>query len=230
MRKLVIVLVVLVLALIAVDRIAAAVAESRISSRVAASYQLPVRPHVTIKGFPFLTQVLAGDYREIDVSVSRVAVGSIHLTGLTARLNGVRAPVSQLLRSDMSTITADHAVGSAVIPYTELARWLPSGLQLSQDGSAVRVSGSVQVLGVRVPLSGTAVTSVTSGGIKVTPKHVTVAPGVAVPVSAITQRIGAIVIPLTDLPLHLQVASVAATGTGLLADATARNVHFTGGS
>jgi hypothetical protein len=228
MRKLVVTLAVLVALLAAADRVAAAVAENKISDRVAASYQLPAKPGVTIQGFPFLTQVLTGDYRQIDVSAGRVSVGRISLTQLHAQLDGVHAPLSQLLRGGMSAVTADRAAGSAVIPYPELAGWLPHGITLSRAGQDVRVSGSVHVLGVRVPVSGTAVPSVTGSGIRVSPRSFTVAHRATLPVGAVASRFG-MVIPLTSLPLHLRVGSVAVTGTGLRAGASARDVQFTGG-
>lgn len=226
MRKLAAFLFVIVVLLIAVDRVAVAVAESKISDRVAASYSLPAKPSVTIRGFPFLTQVLAGDYQEIDVTAGRVPVAKITLTQLTARLKGVHASVSELLHGGgLSTVTADRAAGSAVIPFSELARWLPRGIRLSRAGPDVRVSGAVHVLGVRVPLSGTAAPSVTGAGIRVTPKDFTIPSGFTVPVSSVTGHFG-ILIPLTSLPLHLRVGSVAVTSTGLRAGASARNVQF----
>jgi len=229
MRKLVISLAVVALLLVAADRVAAAVAEGKISDRVAASYQLPAKPQVTIRGFPFLTQVVTGDYREIDLSVGRVSVGSIRLTQLRARLYGVRAPLGRLLRGGTATVTANRAAGSAVIPYSELSGWLPHGLRLSRAGRDVRVAGSVRVLGTRVPLSGTVAPSVTGGGIKVTPRNLTVPGGLALPAGALAGRLGA-VIPLTNLPLHLQIASVAVTASALRAGASARDVQFAGGS
>lgn len=229
MRKLVISLVALLLLLVVADRVALAVAENKISDRVAASYQLPAKPRVSIRAFPFLTQVVSGDYREIDVSAGRVSVGSIRLTQLRARLHGVHASVGQLLRGGLGAVTADRAAGSAVIPFSELSGWLPHGVTLSRAGRDVRVSGTVQVLGARVPLSGTVAPSVTGGGIKVTPHNLTVPGGVTLPAGAVADRLG-IVIPLTDLPLHLQVGSVAVTGSGLRASASARDVRFSGSS
>ncbi len=228
MRKLVISLGVLAVLLIAADRVAVAVAETKISDRVAASYQLPAKPDVTIQGFPFLTQVITGDYQEVDVSVSRVAVGSIGLTQLNARLDGVHASLAQLLQGGMSAVTADRASGSAVIPYPELAAWLPHGVRLSRAGRDVRLSGSVHLLGTRIPLSGTATPSVTGNGIRVVPHGFTVGGGIGLPPGAVASRLG-VVIPLTNLPLHLRIASIAVTGTGLRAGAAARDVRFTGG-
>jgi hypothetical protein len=227
-RKLVVWLAVVAVLLTGADRAALAFAESKISDRVAASYQLPARPGVSIRGFPFLTQVLAGYYREVDLAIPRVPVGSITLVRLHARLLGVHAPLSGLLRGGVSTVTAGRAAGSAVIPYPELAGWLPHGVTLSGAGRDVRVSGSMRVLGMRVPLSGTAAPSVTSAGIRVAPERLNIPGGVSVPAGAVAGRLG-VIIPLTDLPLHLRVGSVSVTGAGLRAGASARDVQFSGG-
>ena len=218
-----------VLALLAgADRVAAAVAENKISDRMAASYQLPAKPTVTIRGFPFLTQVMSGHYQEVDVSAARVPVGRITLVQLHARLDGVDAPLGRLLQGGTATVTADRAAGSAVIPYPQLAAWLPHGVVLSRAGRDLRVSGSLQVLGVRVPLSGTAATSVTGAGISLVPRQLTVPGGLTLPVGDLTGRLG-VVIPLTGLPLHLRVGSVSVTGSGLRAAASARDVQFAAG-
>ena len=72
MRKLLIGVIILAVLLVAADRIAVAVAENQISDRLTSAYGLAGKPGVTITGFPFFTQVVAGDYRQIDVSASQV--------------------------------------------------------------------------------------------------------------------------------------------------------------
>lgn len=229
MRKFIIGLAVLVALLIAADRAAAAVAETKISDRLAASYRLPAKPHVSIQGFPFLTQVLTGRYGQVDITAARVAVGRITLTRLQARLDGVHAALSQLLHGKMSTVTADRASGSVVIPYGQLAGWLPHGVTVSEAGRVLRVAGDVHVFGTRIPLSGTAVPSVTASGIKVTPQSFTLGSGISVPAGTLAGHLG-VLVPLTNLPLHMRIDSVAVTAAGLRAGATARHVLFSGGA
>jgi hypothetical protein len=227
MRKFAISLLVLFVLLVVVDRIGAAVAEHQVSDRVAAEYQLPAKPGVTIQGFPFLTQVIAGDYRQVDVSAGQFRIGRVRLTGLAARFSGVHASVSDLLHGNTAMIVADRAAGSAVIPFRQLAGWLPVGVKVGPDGRDLRVSGSVNMAGVHVPLSGTVQPSVTPGGIRVAPRGIGLPGGATLPVGAVG-RLG-VVIPVTNLPLHLRVASVSATPAGLRVGATARDVQFAGG-
>jgi DUF2993 family protein len=57
MRKLLIAVIILVGLLVAADRVGAVVASHEIASQVQTAYNLPSKPSVTVRGFPFLTQV-----------------------------------------------------------------------------------------------------------------------------------------------------------------------------
>ena len=67
MRKLLIVVPLLILVLIVIDRAGVWIAEREIGARVQSAYGLPARPDVSVRSFPFLTQVASGNYQEIDV-------------------------------------------------------------------------------------------------------------------------------------------------------------------
>src|SRR6516225_483013 len=122
MRKLLIgaaVLAVLLVVLVAADRISVAVAENQISDRLTSAYGLPDKPGVTITGFPFLTQVAAGDYHQIDLSASQVLGGG------------------------SSMVTADRAAGSAMVGFGAVGQRLPGGFRLRPDGKNLSVSGTL---------------------------------------------------------------------------------------
>jgi hypothetical protein len=142
MRKLLIGVFALVVLLVAADRISAAVAENQISDRLTSAYGLPEKPGVSITGFPFLTQVAAGDYHQIDVSASQVPADGATLRDLNVRLTGVHASVSQVLGTGSSMVTADHAAGSAMVGFGTVDRRLPGGFRLRPDGKNLSVSGS----------------------------------------------------------------------------------------
>lgn len=223
MRKLLIGLAVLVVLLVAADRIALAVAEHKISDRVAAAYGLPAKPGVSIQGFPFLTQVLAGDYGQIDVSASQVQAGGTMLHDMVARFTGVHASLSQVLGHGAGTVTAQRATGTAVVSYREVDQWLPHGLRIRRDGRDLLVSGIVSYHGSRVPVSAAVALGISSGGVSVTPVHLTISGGAGLPAAA---RFAA-VIPMTALPLHLRLVSVRVSPAGLRIGAAASHVHFT---
>jgi hypothetical protein len=225
MRKLLIALLALVVLLVAGDRIAAAVAEHQISSRVAATYGLRHKPAVTIEGFPFLTQVLTGHYSRIDISVNEVGSGGATLHHLSAHFTGVRASLSQVLKAGASGATAAHASGTATVGYRDLDQQLPRGLRLHPLGKDLKVSGGVDVSGGRVPVSATVSLGVTPSGIKVTPVDARPSGQAG---SAYSSRLD-VVVPLSSLPLHLHLNSVQVTQGGLRIAASARDVHFAGG-
>ena len=225
MRKLLIGVAALAVLFVAVDRISVAVAENQISERLTSAYGLPQRPGVSITGFPFLTQVAMGEYRQIDVSASQVPAGGATLHDLNVRLTGVHATVSQVLGSGSSMVTADRAAGSAMLGFGTVDRRLPGGFQLHRDGKNLSVSGRLAYHGAHIPVSATVSLGVSGSGISVTPVKVSV-PGLpGLPVSAYSSRLR-IVVPLSTLPLHLHLTSVHVTPDGLRIAAAARYVQF----
>lgn len=238
MRKLLIALVVLVVLFVAVDRITLVIAEDEIASRIATAYSMPVQPGVSITGFPFLTQVVSGNYQQIGVTADQVQADGVTLHDLNVHLTGVHASISQLLGSGSSMITADRAAGTALVDFATVDKQLPqqtqvsvggqnvavSGLRLSPDGKNLKLSGNASVLGVSAPVSATATLSVSPSGITVTPEGATVAGGLSIPASDIASM--RFTVPLSGLPLHLHVTSVQVTPGGLRVGAAARNVQF----
>ena len=238
MRKLLIALVVLAVLFVAVDRIALVIAEDEIASRIATAYSLPTDPGVSITGFPFLTQVVSGNYQQIGVTADQIQSDGVTLHDLNVHLTGVHATISQILGSGSSMVTADRAAGTALVDFATVKQRLPpetqvslggqnltvSGLQLSPDGNNLKLSGTASYLGISAPVSATAALSVSPSGITVTPEDVTVAGGLSIPGSAISRL--HFTVPVSNLPLHLHLTSVQVTPDGLQVGAAARNVQF----
>jgi LmeA-like phospholipid-binding len=226
MRKLLIGVAALAVLLVAGDRIAVAVAENQISDKLASAYGLSAKPGVSIAGFPFLTQVVTGDYQQIDVSAGRVRADGATLRDLNVRLTGVHASVSQVLGSGSSMVTADHAAGSAMIGFGAVDQQLPSGLRLRPAGRNLSVSGRVAYLGFHVPLAATVALGVSGAGISVTPVRVSIPGAVGLPVPPAYSSRLRVVVPLSTLPLHLRLESVHVTRGGLRIGASAADVQF----
>jgi len=228
MRKLLIGVAVLAVLLVAADRISVAVAENQISDRLTSAYGLPDKPGVSIAGFPFLTQVATGDYRQIDVSASQVPADGATLHNLNVRLSGVHATVGQVLGNGSSMVTAERAAGSAMVGFGAVDRRLPGGFRLRPDGKNLSVSGRLAYHGAHIPVSATVALGVSDSGIRVTPVRVDV-PGIpGLPVSAYSSQLR-VVVPLSTLPLHLHLTSVHVTPDGLRIAASARHVQFARG-
>lgn len=229
MRKLLIAVIVIVVLLVAADRVAAVVADRQVASRVATTYHLPSKPSVSVQGFPFLTQVATGNYHEIDVSIGQVTSNGVQVNGLNARLMGVHAPVRDLLGGNSSSISAAQVTGTGTVPLSSVRSRLPQGVQLSQDGGALRMSGTVSYLGVSVPVSAVASLGVSPSGITVTPTRISLGSGVNAPASAVSGQFR-FTVPVTGLPLHLTVTSVSVTPSGVQVSVSAANVAFTSGA
>lgn len=223
-KKLLIAVAVLAVLFVAADRIAVAVAENQISGRIATAYGLSNKPSVSISGFPFLTQVVTGDYQQINVSAPKIQAGDVSLRDLSAHFTGVHAKLSQVIGHGPADITADQATGSAVVPFTEISQRLPHGLELKPSGKRITVSFSMRCGGKQVPLSASVAVKVAGSALILTPAAVGTS-GCGLPVSAYSSALR-IALPLTELPFHLRLTSVNVTPTGLQIGVSARNVLF----
>jgi LmeA-like phospholipid-binding len=221
MRKFLIVLLGLAVVLVVVDRAGLFIAEREIGTRVQSAYNLPSRPHVTIQGIPFLTQVASGNYQQIDVSISSATVGGVQLRNVDAKFTGVKASLSLLLGQNSGSVTATNATGTAMIPFSEIQQRVPRGVRIGPDGSGLSVAGSTPY-GV---IKGTAKLGVSGSGITVTPENLSVA---GLSAGALASKF-TFTIPVGTLPMHLSITGVQVTQGGVLVDASAHNVQFASG-
>lgn len=221
MRRFLIVLLGLVVLLVLIDRAGTFIAERVISTRVRSAYDLPATPHVTVRGIPFLTQLISGHYQEIDVSIASAKADGVQLRNIDARFTGVHASLSLLLGQDHGSARASRATGTAVIPYSQVQRKLPPGIKIAPDGGNLRVSGPSPLGTVR----GVARLAVSGSGITVTPQRLTVA---GVSAGSLVSRF-TFTIPVSGLPMHLSVTGVHVTQGGVVVDAAAHNVVFAQG-
>jgi hypothetical protein len=229
MRKFLIVLLGLVVLLIIVDRAGLFIAEREIGTRIQSAYDLPDRPGVSVRGIPFLTQVASGHYQQIDVSIPSTTVSSngssLQLNDVKAQFTGVQASLSLLLGQDSGRVTATNATGTAVIPFSQIQRKLPSGVQIAPDGSVVSVTGSMAYGLLRGTIKGTVKLGVSGSGITVTPQHVSLA-GFS---TGSLASLFTFTIPVGALPLHLTITGVQVTPGGVLVDASGHNVEIASG-
>lgn len=140
-RILLIVLVVLGGLFVGADRLVVGLAEDEVAEKLRTSEGLSETPDVSIKGFPFLTQVVGGTLDDVEIGIENydAASGSdkIRIADLTARMQGVE------FSGDYSSATADKATGTARISYDELleqAQGEPVELPLGATGKVVGLS------------------------------------------------------------------------------------------
>jgi hypothetical protein len=152
-KSLLVVLVVLLgLAAIA-DRVAVGVAEDRVAEAIAERGDLAGTPEVSVEGWPFLTQAVAGDYEDVRVQLSAAELGQPEGTTADVRLRGVRVPLSEVLGGSVTEIPVDRIEGTVTLSYELLSRELGTDTTLVPEGEGLRLTTTVDVLGYSVPLT-----------------------------------------------------------------------------
>ncbi|MBO4260357.1 LmeA family phospholipid-binding protein [Streptomyces griseorubiginosus] len=126
LRILLIVVVILGGLFVIADRVAVYFAENEAADKVKTTENLASTPDVSIKGFPFLTQVAAGKLDDVRIGIKDYeadtgdttagAPKSIRIDDLRADMKGVT------FTGDYSSATASTATGTATIAYDELLK------------------------------------------------------------------------------------------------------------
>lgn len=167
-RTIAIVAVVLAGLFVAADRAAVYFAENQAAEKIRSSQGLSGTPDVSIKGFPFLTQVAASELEEVDIKLDGITAGagdrSVKVSGFDAQLHDVR------IDSSFSSAVAGRATGTAHLSYEELTKAAGDpGVSVAYGGkdgagrSQVKVTGKVSVMGQPVERSVVSTVSVVNG-------------------------------------------------------------------
>lgn len=225
MRKLLIAVIVLVGLLVAADRVALLMAEQQASKTIATSFSLPQRPGVSIHGFPFLTQLVSGQFQQVDVTMDSLVRNGVTVQNLDAKFTSVHAPVRQMMNGGAGSVSADQATGTATVPYSAVNQQLPQGVTVSGDGGKLKMSGSISMFGHQVPFSSDASVTGTGNGIRISPSHVNL-DGQAAPDSSLGPL--TVNVPIANLPMHLTVNSAQPAASGLQVSVSAQNVQVEG--
>lgn len=168
----------LILAVVAFvgDRFARSFAERTISDKVAEQVAnqkaTSEKPDVTIEGFPFLTQVLAGRYDAIHIQLPDFSgpAGNgktISTKMLDVRATDVLAPLDTI-RTGNGDITAGAVTGTGLIDYGQIAKLVgQDGVELSEKDGKLVGKAPVTALGQTVNITATAALAVKSGVVQV---------------------------------------------------------------
>jgi hypothetical protein len=222
LRTTIIILVVLIGLLVALDFGARAFAESKVASEIQ-QQGFPKKPNVSIEGFPFLTQVIARDFKDVQISSSNVTEGPLLIQSIDATMTGVHVD------SSFNGGTVDNLNGTMSVTFAALASAMTSqagalgqltgaGLSLTQAGPD-EVKASLNL----VVASGTAVWRVSRTNRNDINIQLVNSSGLT---SSLLGGIGNITIPLPSLPLGLSIQSVSVTPSGLVGTVTGHNVSF----
>jgi hypothetical protein len=219
-----IILVVLVGLLVAADFGAKAIAENEVASQIQ-KQGVSQKPSVSIAGFPFLTQVISRDISSMQISWVDLPEGPVTFKSINAVLNGVH------LNSSFNGATVSQLTGTALITFGALSNAVSSqvgalgalggaGLTLTDAGpneikaslDLVITSASATWRVTRLSGNRLNIQLVASNGLP----------------SQLLDSVRNITIPLSGIPLHLQIQSVSITPNGVVGTLTGQNVTFGG--
>ena len=210
-------LIVILVLLVIGDRVALAVAENQFADQAVKS-GMPVKPSVTIEGFPFLTQLAARDFNKVDISASNIPAGPVNITSVKATLNGMH------LNSSFNGATVDHITATGFISFAALAN--AGGLN-DLGGVTITAQGSNEMkitANVGGIVSDTEIAKITQTG----PTTISVqVVNSGSPLSGILSSFGSFTFSIPKLPVAVHIQSIAVTPQGLTMTATADHANLT---
>ena len=203
--------IVLLVLLVVSDRVANAYAENQMASQVQSSLGLSGKPDVTIHGFPFWTQVIAHNFKNVTVTASNETINSANAGGGTLEIASLNATLHGLHFQGFSsnTATVDQFNATALITFSALGSigGVPQGVTLTQAGpNQVKATLSLG------PLSASATATVTQSGPNQIHVHVTDFGGI--PADQLGFSDFTVTIP--KLPAGVTIQSVSVTQQGVM--------------
>jgi hypothetical protein len=224
------------------DRVGASYAErvigDRVAQEVADQKATSEKPDVTIEGVPFLTQVAAGKYEDIQIRLKNFAgpAGNgetIRMPLLDIHALDVNAPLDTI-RSGNGDIVAGKVTGAGTIDYATVADLInQEGLKVAEKDGKLVGTAPVQALGQTWNVSGTANLEIKDGVVQVRFADVTAdgLPNVPLVRNLIDNYVKGLALDLQvpALPLGLKVQKVEPRPEGLVVTAGASDVPLNSG-
>jgi hypothetical protein len=205
------------------DQVAKSYAQNDIAKQVQSS-GLSAKPSVSIKGWPFLTQILAHDVKTIDISANNVTTTGGKLpVSFTARATGVH------LNSSFNGATIDHITGQVTISYQSLDSYLGNSIGIP-GLTSISISPDPAKGPNAVTANAAGIASVNATVVKTGANQITVKFGSLGGIASLLGGSGSIpdqVIDIPKLPLGLVVGSPEATSQGIVIPASASNTTLT---
>jgi hypothetical protein len=195
-----------------------AVAENEMADQFTAN-GLPVKPSVNIEGFPFLTQVVAHDFRKVVITASNIPAGPVTISTLHATITGMH------LNSSWNGATIDHLTATAFVSLSSLTDGISSELGGSLSLTAVPDGqNSLKITGSVLGLSTSEEVEIKQTG----PQQITIElPTSGGLVGSLLGSAASFPINLpAGVPPSLRISALTLNGQGLTLTATATNATF----
>ncbi|WNV91146.1 DUF2993 domain-containing protein [Umezawaea sp. Da 62-37] len=242
-RKWIIALLVLVALLVGADFALAAAGEYQVAQKMRAKLGLAEDPSVRINGFPFITQALGGDYKDIEISATGVPVrDQLRDLEIQANLLHTRIELSNLLAGNTKGAKIDRVQGrvkikandlnrlvNQVTPFTDMAIEPDTRAEGSEEqapprtSAAVKLSGNTTLASRKISLTAYGTVTLVGGQVELAVNELKIddlslEPFIAHLKQALSIKIDPGVLPFTVTPTAVQVESGAFTVEGTVDD------------
>ncbi|SFK35970.1 LmeA family phospholipid-binding protein [Geodermatophilus ruber] len=229
MRALLVVLLLLLGLAVVADRVGVGIAEDQVARVVADRGGLAGEPDVEIGGFPFLTQAVGGEYDEVRLSLTADDLGQPEGTRADVTLRGVQVPLSDVLSGSVAEVPVARVDGTATLSYELLAQQLGGDTTLTRVGDGLRITRTVELAGLTLPLTAAGTVSLDGGDLVVDVQQASGA-GVELPGFLVDQASSQLDLrhPLPELPFGLQLTGVRPAEDGVQVTVEARDTVLRG--
>jgi len=228
LRNTIVVVLALIVLFVVGDRLAVLYAQNQVAQQFKEQGGFKGTPSVSIKGFPFLTQVIAHNIHEITITSDKIKAGPVTITNLDADITDVK------LNGAFTAGTIGHLDGKALIPFSGLVNALGGSLggagglgDLGSLASGVTIQSAggnkVKAHFDLLIVSGSATLKVTrEPGNKI---HIQLLSSNGLP-SQITDQLKDLTVPIPALPLGMKIQRIQVNGDGISIHVTGANVKF----
>lgn len=215
-------LLVLLLALVVVDRVVAARVRQAVADAFTARVEQPVgEPHVEVGGFPLLGQLVSGEVDDVDLRLDGATLGGVVMTDLSVDAQGVSTTGPHAMHTlDVQATVPVASVQDVVTQRTDL------DVEVGVEGGELQLSGTA----LGLPLVATLVPHVVDGRLLVDLASVSVG-GVGLDPSLLPAdlagRLTDLAVPIEGLPEGLVLTDAVVHPDGLRITASGTDVTVT---
>lgn len=220
MRRLLIAVALVLGLLVVADRVTAVVAANAVAAQLQSAGNLRHQPMVSIRGFPFLTQAIAGRYDEVQLEARGLRSNDLQLDALQVTVRGARVPLRAALSGTVDAVPVDGLTATGVVGYDDLARLsnLPSA-QVRPAGAQLDVTARVTVLGQVLTVASRSAVTVSGGSLVLTPQTVRVQGSSSDLLDHAVRDRFDLRLPIGTLPFGLHLTGARVTHAGLVVTA-----------
>ncbi|MGI8679522.1 MAG: LmeA family phospholipid-binding protein [Jatrophihabitans sp.] len=226
-RRIAISLILLIIVAVAADRVGNHIAEDTAGSTIQTSQKLRSQPRVDIAGFPFLTQLAAGDFDQVTVTATNVPVGG---DGVSVTFREIRVVLDRVtVTRDFSRVHARTADAVATVGYGALSQAL--GVDVSYAGNGrIKASKKISVLGQSFTPTITAAPILTGGALSFAAAEINGAGALGGQVSQVLHEVFGVPLPLGGIPFDIKIQKLQVDASGLVVRLAGADLTYTKGN